>query len=184
MFAGYSRVWGFFGVVAALFMLFGGLANFSLDSVDSIAEVIVGVFTLALSVGALVIGWGVLGSLNLEEKQKRVVFGNHTGLPVDLAKVERLRYDLRGEVLGRFAQRAQGMAATGYRIPADPVQCWLQVAMDPSMRDEALVSGAYTLAHIDASLAQGPEKAQLETAKHALWQKLKQINPPYLQNPG
>ena len=69
----------------------------------------------------------------------------------------------------------------GDRGPGDPA-AWAHYALDPTHTDDALVTAAFTLARIDSSLSQGPQKAQLDQIHEQLWRRLVVANPPYLQN--
>jgi hypothetical protein len=180
MFAGYARVWGIIGLLGSLASVAGSISTLQSDPEIGIVELVFAGFMLLLAIGALVLGWAVIGKLSTEEKQQRAVFGRFTGLHVDLAETKDLRFTLRNTVMGQFVAAAQHLAAAGYRVAVDPMTHWMQIAMDPSIGDEVIVGSAFTIAHLDASASSGPQKAEIESLRHALWKKLKHINPPYL----
>ena len=87
-------------------------------------------------------------------------------------------------LLATIIERSRGLAAMGYRMNADPSVAWPHVALDPTHNDDALVTAAFTLARIDASLAVGPQKMQLEQLHDQLWQRISRSNAPYLNVPA
>jgi len=184
MLAAYLRVWG--PIACILAVVFGVSA---LDDVgeDGLAMAVVGVFTavvvLALLVGTI-LGWAVVGKLSTEEKRKRGAYALHMGYHVDPADLGDARHAFRDGLLSTISERARGMAAMGYRMNADPAVAWPHVALDPTHNDEALITAAFTLARLDSSLAQGPQKFQMEQVHDQLWQRISKTNAPYLNVVG
>ena len=180
MLAAYLRVWGPIACIIAV--CFGVSA---LDDVgeDGLAMAVVGVFTavvvLALLVGTI-LGWAVVGKLSTDEKRKRGVYALHMGYHVDPADLGDARHAFRDGLLSTISERARGMAAMGYRMNADPAVAWPHVALDPTHNDEALITAAFTLARLDSSLADGPQKFQMEQVHDQLWQRIARTNAPYL----
>jgi hypothetical protein len=72
----------------------------------------------------------------------------------------------------------------GYRMNADPAVAWPHVALDPTHSDEPLITAAFTLARLEASLVQGPARFSLEQLHDQLWQRIARANPPYLSAPA
>lgn len=184
MLAAYLRVWGPIACIAAFFIGLGAI-----DDVgdDGLAMAVVGAFTgvvvLAMLVGTI-LGWAVVGKLSAEEKRKRGAYSMHMGYYVDPADMGDARHAFRDGLLSTISDRARGLAATGYRMNADPAVAWPHVALDPTHDDEALITAAFTLARLDSSLAQGAQKLQLEQVHEQLWQRIARTNAPYLNVPS
>jgi len=179
MLAGYLRVWGPIATIAAVVF---GIELFE-QAEDGIATLVVGALSalMVLAVlGGTVLAYAVFGRLSNEEKQKRSVYAMHVGYFVDPADMGDARHSLREGLLATILDRSRGLASMGYRMSADPQVAWPHVALDPTHNDDALVTAAFTLARIDGSLAQGPQKAQLEQLHANLWQRIARANPPYL----
>lgn len=180
MLAAYLRVWGPIAVITALCVGIGELSDFS-D--EPLAMALVGGFTgvvvLALLIGTI-LGFAVVGKLSMEEKQKRAVYALHLGYTVDPADLGEARQAFRDGLLGTIVERSRGLAAMGYRMNADPSVAWAHVALDPTHNDEALVTAAFTLSRLDASLSQGQQKMQMEQVHDQLWQRIVRSSPPYL----
>jgi len=181
-FAGYARVWGPIAVIAAIATGIG-----ILDDVDDAASMLVaGGFTafVVLALLALtILSFAVVGTLSNEEKQKRNVYALHTGYHVDPADMGQARMSVRERLMATIHERARGLASMGYRGPGDPTQAWPHYALDPTHNDDALVTAAFALARIDASMGQGPYKSHMDTLHDQLWQRILRMNPPYLHAP-
>lgn len=180
MMAAYLRVWGPLAIIIAIISSIGAVEEASDDALGMIiVGLLSGIVCLGLLVGTI-LGYAVVGKLSQEEKQKRSVYAMHVGYFVDPADMGDARQAFRDGLLATIAERAKGMAAMGYRMSADPMQAWPHVALDPTHNDDQLITAAFTLSRIDASLAQGPHQAQLEQIHHQLWQRIQRANPPYL----
>ena len=183
MMAAYLRVWGPLAVIAAVCI---GIAAIDDVSDEPLAMALVGGFTgvvvLALLIGTI-LGWAVIGKLSIEEKKQRAVYALHLGYHVDPADMGETRQAFRDGLLGTITERARGLAAMGYRMNADPAVAWPHVALDPTHNDEQLITAAFTLARLDATLAQGPHAAQMEQVHSQLWQRISRSNAPYLNVP-
>ncbi|MEA2753151.1 MAG: hypothetical protein QOI41_7294 [Myxococcales bacterium] len=184
MMAAYLRVWGPIAVIAAICI---GMSALGDVSDEPLAMAVVGVFTavvvLAMLVGTI-LGWAVVGKLSTDEKRKRGVYALHMGYHVDPADLGEARRAFRDGLLSTISDRARGLAAMGYRMNADPSVAWPHVALDPTHNDEALITAAFTLARLDASLSEGPQKMQLEQVHDQLWQRISSTNAPYLHVPA
>lgn len=180
MLAAYLRVWGPIAVIASIAI---GVGTIEDVSDDAFAMMVTGVFTavvtLALIVGTI-LGWAVIGKLSPEEKKQRAVYALHLGYSVDPADMGEARRSFRDGLLSTISERARGMAAMGYRMNADPSVAWPHIALDPTHNDDALITAAFTLARLDASLSQGPQKSQLDQVHSQLWQRIARSNAPYL----
>ena len=180
MLAAYLRVWGPIAVIASIAI---GMSTIDDVSDDGFAMAVAGVFTavvtLALLVGTI-LGWAVIGKLSHDEKKQRAVYALHLGYSVDPADMGDARHSFRDGLLSTIVERSRGMSAMGYRMNADPSVAWPHVALDPTHSDEALITAAFTLARLDASLAQGPHKFQMEQVHDQLWQRIARSNAPYL----
>ena len=184
MLAAYLRVWGPIAVIASVAIGASSLDDFS-D--DGFAMAVIGGFTALVTLALLVatiLAWVVLGKLSQEEKKQRAVYALHLGYHVDPADMGDARQSFRDTLLNRIAERARGMAAMGYRMNADPMVAWPHVALDPTHSDDALITAAFTLARLDASLSQGQHKMQMEQVHGQLWQRIAMSNAPYLQIPA
>ncbi len=182
VFAGYARVWGPVALVAAILLLAMNLTEVN-DISEALALVLGGGLAVGLALAACVLGWFFVGRLSADAKQQRAVYAQFSGAFVDPADMAQARYPLREGLMHEIATRVQGLAGMGYRVPADPVNQWAQIALDPSVADERVVSAAFTLARVDGSLSQGAYKDWMNQAHAQLWQKLRQMNPPYLRLP-
>ncbi len=179
--AGYLRVYGVLAVIGALVTAIGNVSASSRgDALDLVIALVVSAFILGIPLALTVIAFGVVGKLSLEEKRKRSVYALHTGYFVDPADMGEARGSIRETLMAKVIERARGLASSGYRMPADPVSAWPQVALDPTVHDDVLVTAAFTLTRIDASLAHGPFKDQAERLHGQLWERIVQRNPPYL----
>lgn len=180
MFAAYLRVWGPLACIAAAALGIGAVEDFA-D--EPLAMAVVGAFSgvvfLALLAGT-VLGWAVVGRLSEDEKRQRSVYAMHLGYFVDPVDLGDARHAFRDGLLSTIADRARGMASMGYRMSADPMQAWPHLALDPTHNDDQLVTAAFTLARLDASLATGGQKLQLEQIHQQIWQRIVRANPPYL----
>jgi len=180
MLAAYLRVWGPLACIATFFLGLGAVEDMDGEPVAMIvAGVFSGVVFLALLAGTI-LGWAVVGKLSEDEKKQRSVYAMHLGYFVDPADMGDARHAFRDGLLETIANRARGMASMGYRMSADPVQAWPHLALDPTHNDDQLVTAAFTLARLDASLAQGGHKLQLEQLHQQIWQRIQRANPPYL----
>lgn len=163
--------------------LVSGLGTLGDVADDPMSMIVVGGFlgvvVLALLVGT-VLAFALFGRLSEEEKQQRSVYALHTGTFADPAEMGDARLPLREGLMATIMDRARGLASMGYRMSADPAQAWPHVALDPTHNDEQLVTAAFTLARLDASLAQGPWQTQLEQVHGALWQRIRRAAPAYL----
>jgi hypothetical protein len=184
LFAAYLRVWGPLAVIGASIL---GIAAVDDVGDDALAMLIVGGFTavvvLAMLVGT-VLGWVVLGKLSAEERRKRAAYALHLGYYVDPADLGDARHAFRDGLVATIGERARGLASAGYRMNADPAVAWPHVALDPTHSDDQLVTAAFTLARLDASLVEGPQKHQLDQVHAQLWQRIARTNAPYLDAPG
>lgn len=181
VFAGYMRVWGPVATLGALVALAAGFGEPAEDLADLALGVVPPAIGVVLALGLTVVAWAFVGRLSTEEKQKRAVWALHTGIHADPVELGDARYSIREGLLQTIAERAHGLGAMGYRLPPDPRAAWMQIALDPTQRDEGILTAAYTLARLEASAAPAPHKAELERAEGALWQRIRAMNPPYLQ---
>lgn len=182
--AAYLRVWGPLAVLAAAGIGFGAVEDFA-D--EPLAMAVVGAFTgvvvLAMLV-ATILGWAVVGKLSSEERRKRGAYAVHLGYHADPADMGDARHAFRDGLLSTISERARGLAAMGYRMNADPAVAWPHIALDPTHGDDVLITAAFTLARLDSSLVEGPQKFQLEQLHEQLWQRIARANAPYLNVPG
>lgn len=184
MLAAYLRVWGPLAVIAAVCM---GMAAIDDVSDDPLATAVVGGFTAVVVLAMLagtILGWAVVGKLSHEERRKRGVYALHMGYYVDPADMGDARHAFRDGLLETITARARGLAAMGYRMNADPAVAWPHVALDPTHNDEQLITAAFTLSRLDASLMEGPQKFQLEQVHEQLWRRISSTNAPYLNVPA
>lgn len=184
MLAAYLRIWGPLAVIASIAIGVGIIDDVSDDmAATAIVGIFTGVVTLALLVGT-VLAWAVLGKLSHDEKKQRAVYALHLGYHVDPADMGDTRHSFRDGLLSTIVERSRGMAAMGYRMNADPAVAWPHVALDPTHNDDQLITAAFTLARLDASLAQGQQKFQMEQVHDQLWQRISRSNAPYLNVPA
>lgn len=184
MLAAYLRIWGPLAVIASIAIGVSTIDDVSDDTVAmAVAGVFTGVVTLALLVGT-VLAWAVLGKLSHDEKKQRAVYALHLGYQVDPADMGEARRSFRDGLLSTIIERSRGMAAMGYRMNADPAVAWPHVALDPTHSDDQLITAAFTLARLDASLSQGAQKFQMEQVHDQLWQRISRSNAPYLNVPA
>lgn len=183
MLAGYLRVWGPIGVILAIISTVGIVEDFADEPLAMIVGGAFSLFVVLLLLVGTILAWAVMGKLSDEEKRKRAVYAQHTGYFVDPADLGPARQSFRERLMATIHERARGLAATGYRMTADPTQAWPHIALDPTQNDEVLITAACTLARLDASLAQGPWATQLETLHGQLWQRLVHMNASCLRQP-
>jgi len=182
MLAAYLRIWGPLAVVAAAAIGIGALDDVSDDAMSmAVVGVFTGVVTLAL-LASTILGWAVVGKLSHDEKKQRAVYALHLGYHVDPADMGEARRSFRDGLLATITERARGMAAMGYRMNADPSVAWPHVALDPTHSDDQLITAAFTLARLDASLAEGQQKFQMDQVHEQLWQRIARSNAPYLHS--
>jgi hypothetical protein len=183
MLAAYLRVWGPIACIAAAAT---GLSAVSSMGDDVLSMAVVGVFAAVVVVALLagtIVSFAVLGKLSHDEKRKRAAYALHLGYHVDPADMGEARRAFRDSLLATITERARGMASMGYRMNADPAVAWPHVALDPTHNDDVLVTAAFTLARLDASLSEGPQKFQMEQLHDQLWQRIARTNAPYLTPP-
>ena len=179
MLAAYLRVWGPIALLATVASGIGAVGEMSSDPVAMIiAGVFTGVVSLALLAGTI-LAYAVMGRLSEDDKRKRSVYAMHTGYFVDPADMGDAKSSIRDTLFNTIVERARGLASMGYRLNADPSQAWAQVALDPTHRDDALITAAFTLARLEASTP-GPQQIHMEQLHQQLWQRIVQQNPPYL----
>jgi hypothetical protein len=178
--AAYLRVWA--PILAVTLVPVGLAAAFfaGLSSHSYVAAFAAGlgasVIVLVLVLGAIW-GWVGIGKLSIDEQKRYAAFARHIGYAVDPADMGDARYSLRVSLMAEITERLRGMVAMGYRLNADPAAVWPYVALDPSHNDESLLTAAFTLAQLDASLwKKGPEKLQREQLRDELWQRIVQSN--------
>jgi hypothetical protein len=183
MMAAYLRVWGPLATIAAVCI---GISSIDDVSDEPLAMALVGGFTaivvLAMLVGTI-LGWAVIGKLSPNEKRQRAVYALHMGYHVDPADMGLGRHAFRDGLMSTIMERARGLASMGYRMNADPAVAWPHVALDPTHNDDQLITAAFTLARLDASLCQGPQKAQMDMVHSQLWERISRSNAPYLNVP-
>jgi hypothetical protein len=181
--AAYMRVWGVVGSILAVIALIGGISDAA--RTDDLGVMIVSAlvygFGALLALGFTLAGFLFIGKLSTEDKQRRAIYAQYTGTYADPADLGDARMEIRQQILGAFAHRAQGLASSGYRLPADAANQWANIAVDPGVHDTDLVMQGLTLARIDESLAQGPYKSQMQVLHRALWDKVRRLQPGVLQ---
>ncbi|AKV03677.1 hypothetical protein AKJ09_10340 [Labilithrix luteola] len=177
--AAYLRVWGPIGILIAILCGLDVLG--AADNGLALLLVIgfTGIVILALLVSTI-LAYAVIGKLSEDEKRKRAAYAMHSGYFVDPADMGEAKAGMREMLLGRIAERARGLASMGYRLNADPMYAWPHVALDPTHNDDALVTAAFTLARLEATV-DGPQKIHMEQLHAQLWNRIQQMNPPYLQ---
>lgn len=182
MLAAYLRVWGPVAIIFAIVSCVSTLGDYtSLETV--VLGAFLGLVTLVL-VAAVILSFAVLGKLSHDEKRQRAVYALHVGYHVDPADLGDARHNFRQALLGTIMERARGMAAMGYRMNADPAVAWPHVALDPTHNDEALITAAFTLSRLEASMNPGPGAFQMEQVHNQLWQRISRSNAPYLNVPA
>lgn len=186
MLAGYMRMWGAVGVGFALIALVSTIIVVRETSKsDGFREGLTSVLPVALvclvMVGALVFVSVVFGRLSVEERRKRAGYAEFIGYHVDPVLLDPLRLQLLESVTKTVVDRAGGLAQTGYRLPADPATNWMQIALDPQVQDPLLVAAAMTLARLASREGDAATRAKYATAHRDLWQRLMQMNPPFIQ---
>lgn len=179
--AAYMRMWGIVLMLCCLLALavgLFGLVTMTADRAehfqlgDLFGVLFAGFFAL-VSMAAVVWSWGFMGKLSTEQKHQRSTYAQYTGIAADPADLEGARYAIRERLLNAIVDGARGLASTGYRVPADPVTQWGNIALDPTVEDPELVGAALTLARIEWSLAQGAARDELDRTHRALWHRIR-----------
>lgn len=178
--AAYLRTWG---VLATLVLLFAsGSSMSSMGEEGELASFVGSTALMALCALGALAGWAFLGRLSSDAKGLRLVYQDHVGHAVDPGAFDLpSKQGLRSTLLQQLLQRAPGLAASGYRSAYDPQTQWAEIGLDPSVGDLAFLSAAVTLARIESTLHSGAQAAHFARAHLALWEKLKRLNPVYLQ---
>jgi hypothetical protein len=175
--AGYLRVWGLIGAGLLGVSL---LTEFSPHEQVAIPSALAKLVAMSVLVAAAIVGFSLLGKLSPEDRQQRAVYSLYGGYPVDPALLGPAREPLRELLMATVAERARGLAATGYRLSADPRYAWTSVALDPTQQDETLITAAFALARIEASYSPPAQRAQWDDVHRQLWARITAVNPPYL----
>lgn len=175
--AGYLRAWGLIGAAVMGFTLLTDLSPHAEPSISSVLFKLIGA---SLMVAGAIVGFSLLGKLSPEEKQMRAVYSLYGSYPVDPAQIGPARLPLRDLLMATVVERARGLAATGYRLSADPQYAWAPVALDPTQSDETLITAAFTLARVEASLAAPAERARWDDLHRPLWGRILAAHPAYL----
>lgn len=178
--AAYMRFWGIALMLCCLLALAAGLFGLVTMTADQAEHfqlgdlfgILFAGFFAVVSVAAVAWSWLFMGKLSAEEKRKRELYAQYTGIAADPADLQGLRLDLRQHLLSAIDRGARGLASTGYRVPADPAAQWGNIALDPTVEDPELIGAAFTLARIEWSLAQGGARAELDRAHRALWHRI------------
>jgi hypothetical protein len=161
--AGYLRPWL---TVAACFCLLGAVM-----ADPGLPELAWGVAGGALTLAAMWT-WTRLGRLSPEAIAQRRVYAALTRESVDAALLCRTADAFRSSLLASVAEGARGMLATSYRASFDPEREWVQVALDPTVRDRAFLQACFTLARIEWARAVGTSRAKLADQHTKIWEKL------------
>jgi hypothetical protein len=150
---------------------------------------------VAAGPGATELGWGIagaalalvatwtwtrLGRLSSEAIAQRQVYAALTHESVDAALLCRTADAFRGSLLANVLEGARAMTSKGYRTSFDPEQEWVQVALDPTVRDRAFLQACFTLARIDWGRAAGASRARLAKQHERIWKKLTALGEPGL----
>lgn len=173
----YLRIWGPVAVLfsAAIGLGLTGMVGVILRDGFIAAALCIITFVVAhVLLMATILGWAVIGRLSGDEKKQHAVYARHIGFSVDPADMGDARHSLRTLLAGKIDERLRGIVAMGYRVNADPTVVWPYVALDPSHNDEALLTAAFTLARLDASLAEGSYREWMEQVHGRLWQRILQ----------
>jgi hypothetical protein len=120
--------------------------------------------------------WTKLGRLSAEAIAQREVYAALTHESVDAALLCRTADAFRSSLLANVAEGARGMIAMSYRASFDPEREWMQVALDPTVRDRAFLQACLTLARIEWGRAAGASRAKLAEQHGRIWEKLRTLN--------
>jgi len=173
---GYLRAWGIFATMCAF------IPAIIAAGTGEASSAFTGAGTLLVTAGLTTAAFTWIGKLSTEAKARRLIYARFAGHPVDLGIFDE---DIRGKIGKRLRdlleqRAAEVMSASGYRKGA-PVNAGYRVlSLDPSMRDKDYLEAALTLAHIEASLAVGPARAEAERVHDAIWRKLLAEHPDVL----
>jgi hypothetical protein len=175
--AAYMRAWGPIAIFLALLSGIGAMSKASGGPIALVVQgILTGIVVLAL-LAATVFSYVALGKLSEDEKRKRAIYALHLGYAVDPADMgEAQAANIRNKLLATIAERSRGLATMGYRFNMDPAQAWPHVALDPTHADEQLVTAAFTLARLEATLPQAPQKVWMEQLHSQIWERIVRSN--------
>lgn len=179
--AGYLRIWGPILTVLLGLGALGSLATASASSLSWVGEFLFEGFLATVALVGAVVAWAFLGKLDREERQKRAVHALHLGYHADPANFGDARTNIRERLLEQITNYAQGLWSAGYRTATDPRSQWHYIALDPTVQHEGLITAAYSLARVEGSLAHPSQQGALTQIEWQIWQRIQQLNPPYLQ---
>jgi hypothetical protein len=165
--AGYLRPWL---TVAAGFCLLVAVAG-----APGLPELGWGIAGAALALAAMWT-WTRLGRLSPEAIAQRRVYAALTHESVDAALLCHTADSFRSSLLANVAEGARGLLATSYRASFDPEREWVQVALDPTVRDRAFLQACFTLARIEWARAAGTSRAKLADQHRKIWEKLRTLD--------
>jgi hypothetical protein len=116
-----------------------------------------------------------LGRLDSEAVAQRRIYATLTHESADAALLCHAADAFRGSLLANVAEGARGMMAMNYRTSLDPEKEWMQVALDPTVRDCAFLQACFTLARIEWGRAAGAARTKLAEQHERIWEKLRAL---------
>jgi hypothetical protein len=123
---------------------------------------------LGVALALLAIGWLALGRVSRIEAAKRRVLAAHIGAPVNLAWVRDELPRVREALHDQWNETAAQAGARGYRAGAD-----LEDAVE--LDDEVALRLAFSLARVEATLAEGRARGRLRALEDRIWSRLEAI---------
>jgi hypothetical protein len=159
--AGYLRAWAGFAMAGALVAVL--LSDTHRDSGRAMV-------LAAASALVCAAAWLLVGRVGAEERARRAVYREVTGVPVDPAWLpEEQRREIGAKVRAELDARTPALARATYREA--PVAAWEEAVADPGVTDQDFVRRALVLARIDWRDATPEQRERLERASEQAWRK-------------
>jgi hypothetical protein len=159
--AGYLRVWGAFTTAGSLVALL--LSDTHAESARAIAVAVVSALVCAAA-------WLLIGRVGAEDRARRAVYREVTGVPVDPALLpEEQRRELGAKLRAELGARTPALASATYREA--PAAAWQDAVSDPGVTDQDFVRRALVLARIEWREATREERGRLERSSEEAWGK-------------
>lgn len=130
-----------------------------------------------LAAAVSILAWVRVGRLDLDARAQRLLYRQFTGVAVDPARLGDVRKEVRERLHATVSERAPVLAANGYRMGPGPSAEWIDVALDPSVREAEFLGASLTLARLEWSVARGPAREEWAKKHDRLWARLKEIEP-------
>jgi hypothetical protein len=166
--AGYVRTWGVLAAVILTIVGYFKIVN-EPDPNAAFATALVGL----LVVVGVILSHTWLGRLSEDQRAQRSVYERVTGSAVDVALLGDSRQALAATLKAFIARKIEGLPASGYRASVTLGEACYAAALNPAVKDSALIEAAFTVARLEWSLTSGASRAAAAETHGRLWERLR-----------